>query len=115
MARILEDDDQEGEQVLFGPAHRLFMQTMIARHMLSKDDATKLCSELSKQTYMEFIRTVNKRLLDLDLTLKQASCINTGNPVVILINTKADETAKLSSSFTIPETIYFREIVLKIN
>jgi hypothetical protein len=65
----------------------------------------------STYEYPHFIADINKKLEELDFSLRRSYSERGGEAFLILVNVKQDELSQLATTYTADEIFYIRELV----
>ncbi|GAN05314.1 non-structural maintenance of chromosomes element 1 homolog [Mucor ambiguus] len=101
----------------FNDSHRLFMQSMLSKKMVTEQEAmdiyAKVCNVTSKPADVEFpsfVSVLNKELDKLDYSLRLSRNEQDGVMHVIMVNTNQDTATELATQFTAIEMAFIREL-----
>ncbi|KAL7320254.1 hypothetical protein PS15m_000158 [Mucor circinelloides] len=103
--------------IQFNDSHRLFMQSMLSKKMVTEEDAmsiyAKVCDTTSKPAvveFPEFIAALNKELDTLDYSLRLSRSEQDGVMYLIMVNTNHDSVTELATQYTAIEMAFIREL-----
>ncbi|KAI7897821.1 Nse1 non-SMC component of SMC5-6 complex-domain-containing protein [Cokeromyces recurvatus] len=105
----------------YNDSHRLFIQSMFSKRIITEDDALKLYDQVCELTglpatedYPLFISSLNEELAELDYSLRISHDERDGIAYLTLVNVKQDPVTELATTFTPIEISYIRELFEKI-
>ncbi|KAI8356687.1 Nse1 non-SMC component of SMC5-6 complex-domain-containing protein [Blakeslea trispora] len=108
-------------QLEYNDNHRLFVQAMLSKQIITESEAKRLYQEILRITkidptanYPEFVATINKELEELDYSLHLSHDERDGEPYLTCINVKQDPMTELATPFTPKELAYIRELLNEI-
>ncbi|KAK4518137.1 uncharacterized protein ATC70_001488 [Mucor velutinosus] len=101
----------------FNDSHRLFMQSMLSKKMVTEQEAmhiyAKVCDATSRPAdvdFSSFVSVLNKELDKLDYSLRLSRNEQNGIMYVIMVNTNQDSATELATQYTAIEMAYIREL-----
>ncbi|XP_065889921.1 non-structural maintenance of chromosomes element 1 homolog [Dysidea avara] len=104
-----------GRRQQWSDIHRMFLQVMMSRRVLSVQELRKVYGKLepdeSVRNLTTFLATVNENLEPLSMSIVEGKEEDTGRSYYALANTSPDAAAKLASDFTPAELEFFRKVV----
>lgn len=103
----------------YNDAHRLFLQTFVAKKLLSERDTEQIYEKIRKRLGMdsevdllnEFIKTINKELVPLYLEIRAGRAEDSGQKYFALVNSLEDEPSKLATDFNPQEIEFIKKVI----
>ncbi|EGF79527.1 hypothetical protein BATDEDRAFT_89598 [Batrachochytrium dendrobatidis JAM81] len=102
----------------YGDVHRMFLQGLMVRQVMTVTDATELYTKIAQQEKTSmlglaaFVNQINAELGNkVGLEVKRGIDPNTGKDTLVLINIHTDELAQLAAAYTPSEVSFFKKMI----
>ncbi|KAH6565488.1 hypothetical protein BASA50_003662 [Batrachochytrium salamandrivorans] len=112
------DAADNNTHISYGNVHRMFLQGLMARQVMSLTDASVLYTRIAEQEQVDqisldsFIIQINTELnRNVGLEIKRGINPESGDETLVLINVQADELSQLAAAYTPSEVLFFKSMI----
>ncbi|KAF9388568.1 hypothetical protein CPB97_000786 [Podila verticillata] len=103
----------------FKDTHRLFLQAVISRRLMTEDAAQDLYSQVCQATqeqyseddFADFIGQLNEGLNSVEFEFRRSQDETNGDPIIALTNTNGQKIAQVATSYSPTELEYFKHLL----